>query len=268
MADPADAEFEDEVPAVLKFLGYPANIQPTSLKSVGAPHAWPPMLAALSWLVDLLRYGEAVGEAENEESSFDDVGERMFFDYLAKGYQLFLRGEDDLSALEEEIAFKFESKNSSLQHDISLLTAANEELSREHHALTDGPSPLEEARKQNEDLRSDQAKFEKHIADLYEHQRKVTSHLEAKRVEQAERHAELAVLQEEIGRHKETIAGQELTPCAARTARAHTRCRSLREACLELIAPRCAERTCSACNRRRSTSRPSSVCWPSRRTRS
>ena len=54
-----DAKFEDELPQVLKALGYPYNISKSALQSVGAPHAWPTLLAALAWLVDLLNYYEA-----------------------------------------------------------------------------------------------------------------------------------------------------------------------------------------------------------------
>ena len=70
-----DNKFEDEVPAVLKLLGYPYNISRSSLQSVGAPHAWPPILAALSWLVDLLNYTEAANAAESDAADgFDTDG--------------------------------------------------------------------------------------------------------------------------------------------------------------------------------------------------
>ena len=209
-------EFEDEVPAVLKLLGYPNNISRSALASVGAPHAWPPILAALSWLVDLLKYSEAVQMAEsdpnNDWASDGDAGERMFFEYLAKGYALFLKGEDDLSPLEEQIAFTFESKNASLRSDIQSLSAANEELSNEHKGYTEGPTPLQYAKAQNADFKSDQAKFEKHIADLHEHRKKVTARLAGLQAECTERQTELAGLMQEITMHKETIAAQELTP--------------------------------------------------------
>lgn len=202
------------MPAVLKMLGYPYNISRSALQSVGAPHAWPPILAALGWLVDLLKYSEAAMDAEGEvDNGFEtDAGEKMFFEYLQEGYALFLRGEDDLSPLEERIAFTFEAKNSSLQSDIASLSAANDELSKEHTSLTDGLTPLQTARRNNDDLISDQGKFEKHIADLHEHRKKVTTRLEAEQHESAERHAELAALSREIAVHKETIAAQELTP--------------------------------------------------------
>jgi len=48
-------KFEDEAPVVFKWLGYPFLLQKTHLIAVGNPSAWPHALAALSWLVDLLK---------------------------------------------------------------------------------------------------------------------------------------------------------------------------------------------------------------------
>ena len=83
-------------------------------------------------------------------------------------YSLFLAGEDDLSALEEQIAFLFESKNASLKQDITSLATANDDLSRQLTDLTSGETPLQRAKAHNADLQSDTAKFEKHISDLHE----------------------------------------------------------------------------------------------------
>jgi kinetochore protein NDC80 len=47
---------EDEIPAMLKGLGYPFTISKTSLVAVGTPHSWPTFLGVLTWLVELLEY--------------------------------------------------------------------------------------------------------------------------------------------------------------------------------------------------------------------
>lgn len=208
-----DSKFEEEVPSILKVLGYPYHISKSALTSVGAPHAWPPILAALAWLVDLIKYSEK--SSADASGSFDD-GNIMFFDYLRQGYTLFLAGEDDLSSLEESIAFTFESKNAGLHKDIASLTSANEELSKQHHELTDGDTPLQRAQAHNTDLQSDTAKFEKHIADLHEHRAKVSDKLASESAEKAERTAELGNLTTEVAQHKETVAGQEMTSTDAR----------------------------------------------------
>ena len=57
-----------------------------------------------------------------------------------------------------EVLPAFEAKNSSLRADIAALTQANDELTKEHHGLTDGPTPLQAAQQSNADYRSDQAR--------------------------------------------------------------------------------------------------------------
>ena len=47
-------KFEEEVPVIFKSLGYKITINKGPLQSVGAAHSWPQLLAALSWLVELL----------------------------------------------------------------------------------------------------------------------------------------------------------------------------------------------------------------------
>ena len=208
------AKFEDEVPTVLKTLGYPYTISKGHLSAVGSPHTWPHLLAALAWLVDLLRYSEAAFERDQaEDESFDnDDGNKVFFDYLSKGYALFLSGEDDMSGLDEQLSFMFESKNSSLNADIGSLTSANTELSTQLAGLTEGPTPLEHATRLNRDLKSDTDKFEKHIANLIEHRGKVSDRLEQESKECAERTAELEAVSAEVDAHKATISKQEMTP--------------------------------------------------------
>ena len=49
---------EDDIPALYKRLRYPFQISKSALFAVGSPHTWPGLLAALSWLAELLSYQE------------------------------------------------------------------------------------------------------------------------------------------------------------------------------------------------------------------
>ena len=51
-------KIEDDVPALYKRLRYPFGISKSALFAVGSPHTWPGLLAALTWLVELLNYEE------------------------------------------------------------------------------------------------------------------------------------------------------------------------------------------------------------------
>ena len=47
-----------QVPQLYKRLRYPFQISKSNLTAVGSPHTWPSLLAALTWLVELLNYQE------------------------------------------------------------------------------------------------------------------------------------------------------------------------------------------------------------------
>jgi hypothetical protein len=48
-------KFEDEIPLVLKLISYPTTVGRSALTAIGNPTSWPQLLAALSWLTDLLK---------------------------------------------------------------------------------------------------------------------------------------------------------------------------------------------------------------------
>ena len=50
-----DKKLDEEVPKVLKLIGYPFTIQKSYLSTVGAQHTWPTILAALTWLKNLIQ---------------------------------------------------------------------------------------------------------------------------------------------------------------------------------------------------------------------
>ena len=80
-------KLEDEVPVLFKRLRYPFPISKAALYAVGSPHTWPALLAALTWLVELLTYEEKADLAKSGD--FDrDNGHRVFFDYVGKAYQV------------------------------------------------------------------------------------------------------------------------------------------------------------------------------------
>jgi SMC interacting uncharacterized protein involved in chromosome segregation len=47
-------DWRSEVPEFLNFLGYPFKIRKQALQNVGSPHAWPLLLAAIVWMVELI----------------------------------------------------------------------------------------------------------------------------------------------------------------------------------------------------------------------
>lgn len=205
-------KFEDELPNVLRLLGYPATVSKSALSAVSVPHRWPQLLAVLTWLVDLAKYIEAVTEAEARPDFDCDEGNKMFLEYLTQGYKLWLSGQDDLSASDQQMEFFFDAKNKSLNRDVEALQAANTEQVSQLEELTTGETPLQAAQTWNENLRSDTAKFEKHAAKLEEYCDKMTERVASAETSLTTRHKELDMLKTEIEMCKGTIASQEVSP--------------------------------------------------------
>ncbi|CAB1319301.1 unnamed protein product [Coregonus sp. 'balchen'] len=56
------SKVEEEVPRILKDLGYPFALSKSSMYSVGAPHTWPQVLGAVVWLIDTVKVGISTAE--------------------------------------------------------------------------------------------------------------------------------------------------------------------------------------------------------------
>lgn len=116
-------KIEDEVPLFLKRLNYPFQISKSALFAVGSPHSWPSVLAALTWLVELLNYEEKSDEASSVPS-FDDKqhSERQFFQYVSTSYRYFLAGVDDkCQAADDEMMGQFKEREAAVLAALSKL---------------------------------------------------------------------------------------------------------------------------------------------------
>lgn len=113
-------KFEDEVVSMFKQIGYPCSISKANISAAGTPHAWPSLLAALVWLVELLQYDDAICNANtgvfsnnntvnatmslldslsSSSSSTTDTADdksliqTAFYSYLSQAYSLFMLGK-------------------------------------------------------------------------------------------------------------------------------------------------------------------------------
>ncbi|RUS88387.1 hypothetical protein EGW08_003843 [Elysia chlorotica] len=95
------SKLQELVPSTLKLLGYPFNLPKTYLCSVGSPHTWPHLLAALTWMIDLLQIQSSIGcdiDRLMFESTGDDFDgtpdEKISFDYRERTFSAFMAGAD------------------------------------------------------------------------------------------------------------------------------------------------------------------------------
>ncbi|KAJ3391310.1 kinetochore-associated Ndc80 complex subunit ndc80 [Entophlyctis sp. JEL0112] len=191
-------KFEEEVPAILKGLKYPFcdQISKSHLQSVGSMHAWPSLLAMLSWMVELILCCDQMDSQIEIEEDPSAQGEKVFFDYLTKAYSTFLAGDDDYDNMDNELIANFDRKNEKIVKDIEKLKSEYDVLSKEFASLRDSESPLAIAERESATLASDIEKFKQYI-----------SHLELKKQKLED---QVKVVEEELGIQESELEKQTI----------------------------------------------------------
>lgn len=204
-------KIEDDVPALFKRLNYPFQISKSALYAVGSPHTWPSLLAALTWIVELLMYEERAEESREAGGSFDDNGQRLFFSFVGKAYHYFLEGDDDnCGLLEEQLSQTFQDRDADFAAEVEGLMQTNANLQGELEMKLSQPAPLVALERKKADFLSDIAKFHKLIASLQQHKQALGSKLEERTADLAHKEAELAAVRADNISLRERIAAQEI----------------------------------------------------------
>ncbi len=166
-------QYDEEIPNMFRMLEYPMPIAKNELKVI-APQQWPKLLAALSWLVDLLMYDEKVVDVQAEAGQLEtDDADGVFFEYLRHGYELFLEGVDETPELDQEFTAQFEDKNRQIEEECKELERTNTGLQRDIAKLEQEAARLPTLRSRKAALVSDARKLTDHVASLEEHQAEV-----------------------------------------------------------------------------------------------
>uniref|UniRef100_A0A8C6M5T5 Kinetochore protein NDC80 n=1 Tax=Nothobranchius furzeri TaxID=105023 RepID=A0A8C6M5T5_NOTFU len=109
-----NSKVEEEVPALLKALGYPFVLSKCSMYSVGAPHTWPQALGALMWLIDSVKVGSKCDLFFCEESDNIEEGaeyNKLFLDFTGETYSKYMQGQDTFDS-EDDVFLTNMSKHS------------------------------------------------------------------------------------------------------------------------------------------------------------
>lgn len=171
------AKFEEEIPRIFKDLGYPFPLSKSSMYTVGAPHTWPQIVAALVWLTDCVKLSYHLRETRlNQETWEEEVTEdgiehnKLFMDYTAKCYSLFMEGRDSYEELDSEVCSKLkdiykvsESQLEALHEEHKSLL---EELERLEREKDNEPDRLAAMKKQKASLEKDIYTYETYLAEL------------------------------------------------------------------------------------------------------
>ncbi|NXF99885.1 NDC80 protein, partial [Sakesphorus luctuosus] len=177
-----DSKFEEEIPRIFKELGYPFPLSKSSLYTVGAPHTWPQMVAALVWLIDCVKLYAAMRE---NAPSFDDgqswggetddgiVHNKLFMDYTLKCYELFMQGRDTFEELDAEVQSKLKDLFNIDEYQIETLADDNkrlqEEIARLQKEKESEPDRRVTLRNVKLSLQADVQKYQAYLASLESH---------------------------------------------------------------------------------------------------
>lgn len=212
--------FEDEVPVVLKALHYPFSISKSALSAVGSPHTWPSLLGVLTWLMGLLKYGDAKQEKEvaagvvpssNTASvlSPEERRQQLFHSNMVAAYTQFLLGADEYPELDKTLREHFTEEKMRRDAEIAKLREDRDQLSATLHTLQTQPSPLQLALDHRTSLETNIHKFQLLIPSLLEHNKSVLAKTKEKEKEIMAEEEELAILLREKEVLEKALESQE-----------------------------------------------------------
>lgn len=188
------------------------------------------------WLIELLRYDEAVLKANELEEGYysnasllagdsnllggaqggaDDVmaEERAFYRYLSRAYALFIAGRDEqYAALEQQFVASYENANTLVRDQIESLETKNAALHGEIEEVKRRAALLPELDTKKRDLQRELAALEKAVRDKEHEAQMMTEKIAQKEREQLEMKGKISATNKEIAVLKDKIATQEISP--------------------------------------------------------
>ncbi|XP_070798460.1 kinetochore protein NDC80 homolog [Pituophis catenifer annectens] len=172
------SKFEEEIPRIFKELGYPFPLSKSSMYTVGAPHTWPQIVAALVWLIDcykLFTYMKEKPQSFDEEQVFGDTEDgilhnKLFLDYCIKCYDHFMKSRDNFEEFDAEIDSKLKDLFQVQEKHLAVLEEEEkrlkEEIAKREKERESEPDRLEQLRSLKSSLQADGKQYEAYMASL------------------------------------------------------------------------------------------------------
>ncbi|WKA00185.1 hypothetical protein VitviT2T_018569 [Vitis vinifera] len=152
-------KLEDDLPILLKHLNCPIKLNKSALKAPGTPHAWPPLLGVMHWLVQIALYNDHL---VSNLQCFDNT-----FVYALDSYLHYIRGDDDgMEAVDREFMGKLEKERDAVAEGVKALEKEVAEREGRLEELRSGPSAKEVVEKVRGVLEEDVKKFHAIIAEF------------------------------------------------------------------------------------------------------
>ncbi|XP_070603696.1 kinetochore protein NDC80 homolog [Erythrolamprus reginae] len=176
--DLSGSKFEEEIPRIFKELGYPFALSKSSMYTVGAPHTWPQIVAALVWLIDcykLFTYMKEKSMSFDEEQILGETEDgilhnKLFLDYCIKCYDHFMKSRDNFEEYDAEINSKLKDLFQGPENQLAVLVEKEkrlkEEIAKREKERENEPDRLEQLRRLKSSLQADSKQYEAYITSL------------------------------------------------------------------------------------------------------
>uniref|UniRef100_A0A452J1C2 Kinetochore protein NDC80 n=1 Tax=Gopherus agassizii TaxID=38772 RepID=A0A452J1C2_9SAUR len=189
-----DSKIEEEIPKVFKELGYPFPLPKSSMYTVGVPHVWPQVAAALVWLIDCIK---------------------LLMEYTEKCYDHFMNGGDAFEEMDAELQAKlnevFKVDHSKLKTLEAENKRLNEEIARLERERESEPDRLEMLRKLKASLQADVEKYQAYMTNLESHSAVLNQKLHSLTEVCEESELEVEMMKQENARLQHTVDNQLYT---------------------------------------------------------
>nr|XP_033796277.1 kinetochore protein NDC80 homolog [Geotrypetes seraphini]XP_033796278.1 kinetochore protein NDC80 homolog [Geotrypetes seraphini]XP_033796279.1 kinetochore protein NDC80 homolog [Geotrypetes seraphini]XP_033796280.1 kinetochore protein NDC80 homolog [Geotrypetes seraphini] len=176
-----DSKFEEEIPRIFKELGYPFPISKSSMFTVGAPHTWPHIVAALIWLTGCVKVHDeiqknikAYEDISCEDESVDVIEHnKLFTAYTSKCYDHYMSGEDVFDEVDMELCSKLKELYKVDESQVESLKTENKRLNEEIEKLEkekeSEPDRLASLKKFKASLETDAQKYQNYLTEVESH---------------------------------------------------------------------------------------------------
>ncbi|XP_035276678.1 kinetochore protein NDC80 homolog [Anguilla rostrata] len=217
------SKIEEEIPRMLKDLGYPFALSKSSMYSVGAPHTWPQILGALVWLIDTVKLFNSMREQDllfsdisDGSSEIEDGVEfnKLFLEYTSETYDRFMQGADTFEEEDQEYLTR-------LKKLYNVDEALLESMAEKHSILTEEVERLEKESQQDRLMakRTEKLKFQtdqQKMRDYLSKTEAFKSNFENKAAEIAEEleatGLQIETLKQEQARLQHILVNQKFSP--------------------------------------------------------
>ncbi|XP_054020387.1 kinetochore protein NDC80 homolog [Dryobates pubescens] len=215
------SKFEEEIPRLFKELGYPFALSKSSMYTVGAPHTWPQIVAALVWLIDCVKLFSAMRENAaafdedqgwGEETDDGITHNKLFMDYTVKCYELFMKGADTFEEQDAELEAKlkelYKVDEARTEELLAESRRLNEEIARLEKEKESEPDRRVALRKLKASLEQDVQKFQAYLANMESHVALLDQKLAGVNEEVAAAELEAEALRQENARLQHVLDNQ------------------------------------------------------------